>query len=103
MIVNVVNVHVKKEHINDFITATIHNHKNSLQEPGNLRFDVLQSQDDPTRFILYEAYCTQQDANAHKNTQHYAVWKDTVAPWMEEPRKGTAYTVIAPLEESLWK
>jgi len=103
MIVNVVIVHVKKEHINDFITATINNHKNSLQEPGNLRFYVLQSQDDPSQFILYEAYRTQQDANAHKNTPHYAVWKDTVALWMEEPRRGTAYTVIAPLEESLWK
>ncbi|MCX8124716.1 MAG: antibiotic biosynthesis monooxygenase [Spirochaetes bacterium] len=103
MIVNVVHVYVKSEHIQDFIKATIENHKNSIMEPGNLRFDVLQCQDDPSQFILYEAYKSPEAAAQHKNTSHYAVWKDTVAPWMAKPRQGITYTVIAPAEEKLWK
>lgn len=103
MIVNVVNVYVKPEHIEDFKTATIENHKNSIKEPGNLRFDVLQCKDDPTMFILYEAYISQEAALEHKNTAHYATWKDMVACWMAKPREGITYTVIAPTEETLWK
>lgn len=103
MIVNVVNVYVKPEHIEDFIKATVDNHKNSIQEPGNLRFDVLQCKDDPAKFILYEAYISQEAAAEHKNTSHYATWKDTVAPWMAKPREGITYNVIAPTEVALWK
>lgn len=103
MIVNIVTVHVKPEHINDFVQATIENHKNSTKEPGNLRFDVLQCKDDPAKFILYEAYISQEAALEHKNTAHYATWKDTVAPWMAKPREGITYTVLAPTEVALWK
>ncbi len=96
MVVTIVEVCVKPEHIQDFIDATIENHESSIQEPGNTRFDVLQSPQDPSLFLLYEAYDSEKGAAAHKNTPHYAKWKDTVAPWMALPRKGTTYRVICP-------
>ncbi len=96
MIVTLVHVHVHRDHIADFIEATRRNHEASIREPGCRRFDVLQSADDPSRFILYEAYATEADAAAHKQTAHYAAWRDTVAPWMAEPRRGERYSAIAP-------
>ena len=96
MVVTCVHVWVKSEHVQDFIQATKINHENSIKEPENMRFDVLQSQDDPSKFILYEAYKTEAGATAHKQTEHYLTWKEKVAPWMAEPRKGVPYNVIAP-------
>jgi autoinducer 2-degrading protein len=96
MIVTCVHVWVKPEHIADFIQATKINHENSIKEPENMRFDILQDQEDPSKFILYEAYQSDQGAAAHKQTEHYLNWRDTVAPWMAEPRKGIPYSVIAP-------
>ncbi len=102
MIVTCVKVYVKKEHIDDFIKATVENHRNSVQEPGNLRFDVLQSIQNPAEFTLYEAYRTDEDAAAHKETVHYAVWRGAVAPWMEKPREGVPHRVVAPVDEGEW-
>ena len=96
MIVNCVYVHVKKENIDAFIKASAENHEGSVREPGNLRFDVLQSQNDPARFLLYEAYESDAAAAAHKNTPHYLKWRETVAPFMEKPREGVAYTMLRP-------
>jgi autoinducer 2-degrading protein len=96
MHVTLVQVHVKPEHIDDFITATQRNHDASVQEPGNRRFDVLQAIDDPARFILYEAYADPADAAAHKDTPHYLSWRDTVADWMAEPRQGIPYLGLFP-------
>jgi autoinducer 2-degrading protein len=91
-----VHVHVKPEHVQDFIAATRANHEASVKEPGNRRFDVLQSADDPTRFVLYEAYRSAADAAAHKQTAHYLRWRDAVAPWMAQPRRGDGYTGLFP-------
>ncbi len=102
MIVTTVIVYVKKENIQDFITATIANHEASIKEPGNLRFDFLQCADDPSRFLLYEAYESEEAAKAHKNTPHYILWKDTVANWMAKPREGIKHNVIRPTERNLW-
>lgn len=96
MHVTLVYVHVVAEHVNDFIAATRANHQASVQEPGNRRFDVLQSADDPTRFVLYEAYASAQDAQAHKQTPHYLQWRDNVADWMASPRTGVAYQGLFP-------
>ncbi len=71
-----------------FIEATRRNHDGSVQEPGNLRFDVLQSAGDPTRFVLYEAWRDEAAMAAHKETAHYLAWRETVADWMAEPRQG---------------
>ncbi len=96
MIVTCVYVHVKKGHIDDFISASVANHKASVKEPGNLRFDILQSADDPARFLLYEAYESADSAAAHKETEHYKKWRMTVADWMAAPREGIKYNGIAP-------
>jgi autoinducer 2-degrading protein len=96
MHVTLVHVHVKPEHIDDFIAATQLNHLASIQEPGNRRFDVLQAPENPGRFILYEAYASAADAAAHKQTAHYLTWRDTVADWMAQPRQGVAYTALFP-------
>jgi len=96
MVVTCVHVHVKLEHVDDFIEASWANHEQSVQEPGNLRFDVLQSRDDPTRFLLYEGYASDAAAAAHKNTAHYLTWRETVADWMAEPRRGVPYIGLAP-------
>lgn len=103
MIVTSVTVYVKNEFIDDFIAAITANHEGSIKEPGNLRFDVLQSIDDPGRFLLYEAYETEDAAKAHKETSHYLSWKETVADWMAKPREGIAHSVICPGDLSGWK
>jgi autoinducer 2-degrading protein len=96
MHVTLVQVNVKPEHVDDFIAATKRNHEASVREPGNRRFDVLQASDDPTRFILYEAYASAADAAAHKATAHYLTWRETVADWMAEPRQGIPYRGLFP-------
>lgn len=91
MFVTLVHVRVKPAHVDDFIAATRLNHEALVKETGNRRFDVLQSSDDATRFVLYEAYANADEAAAHKQTAHYLDWRDTVAPWMAEPRCGVNY------------
>ena len=96
MFVTVVYVHVKPEYVADFVEAIRVNHEGSVREPGNLRFDILQSADDPTRFVAYEAYADEASARAHKETPHYLVWRDRVADWMAEPRVGVRYDGLFP-------
>jgi autoinducer 2-degrading protein len=92
-----VRVRVKPEHVAEFIEATLANARGSVQEAGNVRFDVLQSKEDPSRFILYEVFTDDAAAAAHKNTPHYLIWKNTVADWMAEPRQGIAYSLLFPV------
>ena len=89
-------VHVKPECVAEFIAATRENARNSVQEPGIARFDVVQQQDDPTRFVLVEAYRTPEAPAAHKETAHYAAWRDTVAPMMASPRSSVKFTNLFP-------
>ncbi len=96
MHVTLVHVHVKPEHVDDFIQATCRNHEHAVKEPGNLRFDVLQSSDDPSRFVLYEAYATEADAARHKETGHYLQWRNAVADWMASPRVGVRFHGLYP-------
>ena len=96
MHVTLVHVRVKPEAIDAFIAATRANHEASIQEDGNQRFDVLQSPDDPARFILYEAYASADDAAAHKATAHYLAWRDAVAELMAEPRRGETMNGLFP-------
>ncbi len=96
-----VHVHVKPDQVEAFKVATRENARNSVQEPGIARFDVIQQSDDPTRFVLVEVYRTPDDANKHKETAHYAVWRDTVAPMMAEPRTSVKYANIFP-DENGW-
>ncbi len=98
MYVTLVHIHVKPENLERFVEATTANHEGSVREPGNLRFDVLQSVEDPTRFILYEAYRDEAAAKEHKETAHYAAWRDAVADWMAEPRQGVRYEGLLPVQ-----
>ena len=102
MIVTFVHVWVKQEYIDDFIHASTENHQQSIKEPGNLRFDLVQDSEDSSKFVIYEAYKSDVDAAKHKETIHYKKWRDKVASWMARPRKGEKYTIIAPNDESLW-
>ena len=96
MIVTTVMVRVKPEHIDDFIEETVRTHEASIEEAGNMRFDVLRSEQDPARFLLYEAYESEGAAAAHKETEHYKRWRERVAEWMAEPRQGIKYSAIRP-------
>ena len=98
-----VHVQVKPEHLDDFIAASRDNASNTIQEPGSLRFDVLQQADDPQRFILYEVYRDEAATKAHKLTAHYARWREAVEPWMAQPRRGVPYTILFPLRDEQWK
>ncbi|MDH5650088.1 MAG: antibiotic biosynthesis monooxygenase, partial [Gammaproteobacteria bacterium] len=84
------------------IEATRLNHEASTDELGNQRFDVLQMDSDPTRFVLYEAYDSVEDATAHKMTSHYLQWRKTVADWMASPREGIVYKCLYPQIGDQW-
>jgi quinol monooxygenase YgiN len=91
-----VHVHVKPESIEAFKEATQENARNSVQEPGIARFDVIQQRDDPTKFVLVECYRTSDDPAEHKKTAHYAKWRDTVADMMAEPRSSVKFDNVFP-------
>jgi len=96
MYVVCVTVHVKDENVEDFIRATLENARNTRQEPGNVRFDVLQGEEERTRFFLYEVYRTKEDFTAHQQTAHYLAWREKVSDWMAEPRKGIRHISLFP-------
>ncbi len=102
MIVTCVHVHVKPDAVESFIRLTIDNCRSSVQEPGNLRFDLLQQSDDPCRFIIYEAYESEKAAAAHKTTSHYLKWRDGVNDLMNEARQGVRYNIIEPSDKNKW-
>ena len=96
MLIVHVHVHVKAESVADFRQATIENARASVREPGIARFDVVQQQDDVTRFVLIEVYRTPDASAAHKETAHYARWRDAVANMMAEPRQSVKYGEVFP-------
>ena len=98
MLIVHVHVHVKADFVEAFKQATLANARQSVQEPGIARFDVVQQQDDPTRFALVEVYRTADDPARHKETAHYQTWRDTVADMMAEPRCSVKYGNVYPGE-----
>lgn len=100
MLVVLVYVHVKPEYIDTFKEATIANSSASVKEPGVARFDVIQQADEPSRFVLIEVYRDADAPAAHKETQHYLTWRDTVAVMMAEPRTSTKYENTFPNDNS---
>ncbi len=97
-----VTVHVKPEHVEAFKAASLENARHSVQEPGIVRFDVLQQQGDPTRFMLVEVYRTEADPARHKETAHYQAWRDAVTDMLAEPRTSQKYDALFPAE-SAWE
>lgn len=96
MTVTLVHVQVKPEFIQLFIETTRENHQKSVLESGNFRFDILQDAEDPGKFVLYEAYASEEAVKAHKETAHYAKWRDTVSDWMAKPRQGVKHQLLFP-------
>lgn len=86
-----VTVHVKPDQVDSFIQASLENARHTRHEPGNVRFDVLQAEDDSARFLLYEAYQTKEDFAEHQQTRHYLRWKERVAEAMAQPRQGVKH------------
>jgi len=99
MLIVHVHAHVKPEFIEAFKEATITNAGHSVQEPGVARFDVIQQADDPARFVLVEVYRTSDAPAQHKETAHYQVWRDAVAPMMAEPRTSVKYSNLFPADD----
>lgn len=93
-----VHVQVKPEAVEEFRRATIENARSSIEEPGVARFDVIQQADDPTRFVLVEVYREPKDAERHKETTHYAAWREAVADMMAEPRSSVKYANVFPAD-----
>ncbi len=95
-------VEVKPDQVEAFREATLTNARSSVEEPGIMRSDVLQEQGDPTHFVLIEIYRTPDDPARHKETAHYATWRDTVAPMMAVPRRSIKYEALYP-EAAAWE
>jgi quinol monooxygenase YgiN len=96
MLIVQVHVHVKPECVEAFREATTRNARNSVQEPGIARFDILEQSDDPTRFVLVEVYRTEDATARHKETAHYQTWRETVEAMMAEPRRSVRYASVFP-------
>ena len=101
MIIVHINLHTREEMIDAFKEANIKNASNSIKEPGILRFDVLQQEDDPSRFLLVEIYKNEKAVSAHKETEHYAEWLKAAVPMLAEPRSRVFYRNIFP-DEKEW-
>lgn len=99
MLVVQVHIHVKDEYLEAFKAATVENAKQSVLEPGIARFDVIQQQDEPTRFILVEVYKNLDAPALHKKTAHYAKWRDTAINMIAEPRYSIKYSNVFPEDE----
>lgn len=102
MYVVTVRIQVVPERVPEFIAETRKNHEGTRREPGNLRFDVLQREDDPAAFTLYEVYRTKDDFAAHQQTPHYFAWRAAVTSWMAAPREGTKHQSLFPQDEGAW-
>lgn len=99
MLIVHVFVSVRPDRIEDFRAATLENARNSINEPGIARFDIIEQNDDPTKFVLIEVYRTPDDPARHKETAHYHKWRQTVEDMMAQPRKSIKYTNAFPDDE----
>lgn len=99
MLIVHVHIHVKPEHLDAFKAASLDNARSSVEEPGIARFDVIQQAGDPTRFVLVEVYRNADAPARHKETAHYAKWRDTVADMLAEPRYSIKYDNLFPDEK----
>jgi (4S)-4-hydroxy-5-phosphonooxypentane-2,3-dione isomerase len=102
MLVVHVHVRVRTERVEEFLKASLVNAKASLGEPGVVRFDVIQDQADPAHVVLVEVYRDDDAAAAHKQTPHYATWRDAVAEMMAEPRASTRFAAVFPAGTEGW-
>lgn len=102
MIVRAIDLTVKPEAVAEFTRASLANHRGSIREPGVLRFDVLEDEEDPTRFLLYEVFRDEAAVQAHRETPHYNAWAQAVEPLLAAPRARRSFRVHAPAAEADW-
>jgi (4S)-4-hydroxy-5-phosphonooxypentane-2,3-dione isomerase len=102
MLVVHVHVRVRPGRADDFLAASLENARASLAEPGVLRFDVIQDQGDPDHLVLVEVYRDDDASAAHKQTAHYATWRDRVAELMAEPRRSEKFSAVFPAGDAGW-
>ncbi|PJF35681.1 MAG: antibiotic biosynthesis monooxygenase [Candidatus Thermofonsia Clade 1 bacterium] len=102
MIVVLVSIHVKPEFVQAFIAATLENARHSVQEAGIARFDFIQQEEEPTRFMLIEVFHSPEAQQAHRETAHYLAWREAVSEMLAEPRVGVRYLPLFP-DQALWK
>jgi quinol monooxygenase YgiN len=102
MLIIHVDIHVKPEGVEAFRRATLENAAASLEEAGVVRFDFAQALDDPAHFVLLEVYRDDQAPARHKETAHYAKWRDAVAELMASPRTSVKYRAEFP-EPERWE
>jgi len=102
MYVVCVTVKVKPDKAGDFLRESLENARNTRREPGNARFDLLRSEEDPAQFFLYEAYRSKDAFAQHQKTEHYSRWREAVKDWMAEPRKGVRHVSVFPSREGDW-
>ena len=98
MLIVLIHVHVKPESVEAFKDATIENARHSVQEPGIARFDLIQQNDDPERFVLIEAYRSPEAVELHRQTDHYLTWRDAVADMMAGERARVKYSNVFPAD-----
>lgn len=103
MYIACIHVEVNPLHREEFISATLENAKNTLKEPGNLRFDIIQNMDDPNKFMIYEVYRDVEGMVDHKKTTHYLRWRDRVALWFAKPRERHDYYSVFPETPAEWE
>ncbi len=103
MKISAVTVKVKSAHVDDFITASLIHQKNTVRESGNIRFDFLQSKSDPTNFLFYEAYDSDDDIELHRKGESYQTWRRSVDDWMATPRTGVPYRPLAPQQSHMYR
>ena len=102
MLIVHVDINVVPERLDDFLAATLANAAASMAEPGVLRFDVIEDREDPSHVVLVEVYHDDAAAAAHKETPHYAVWRDEVADLMAQPRSSTKFSALFPTQPKRW-
>jgi autoinducer 2-degrading protein len=98
MYVVLVHIQVKPEHRAQFVDACRGNHEGTRREPGNLRWDLLQSEESPDKFALHEVYRSKADFEAHQKTEHYLRWREAVKDWMAVPRQGLKFNSLLPAD-----
>jgi (4S)-4-hydroxy-5-phosphonooxypentane-2,3-dione isomerase len=103
MIIVHISIHIKPDKVEDFKEVTLKNARKSVQEPGIVRFDIIQQEDDPKHFLLEEMYRNSDAIAKHKDTTHYAEWRDAAEPLMSEPRKKITYIKIFPDDKEFIK
>lgn len=92
-----VYIEVKPGFAEKFREISLYNCENSRKEPGNIRFDLLEVKDEPNKFVLCEHFRDKEAVDAHKTTEHYKKWAETVNPMMASPRTKLVCEMVSPI------